>query len=374
MTSIKTILKVGCLWPAGLILGGLVLYGLSSAIGGLFAGMGDCDRSAGCLYALGGDSQGVRVIGFSADGDRVLVRGQRSARIHDASNGRILQRINLGDGPWRYSVTGDRRQIVASRKDQVAVLNWNGQVQHRWSPAADTSLRAVVMLPILNGFLVADSDGLAVHHHNGDLVTRIPGEGSFLDIAASPTGDYIAAYDFVGDALKVWPLQRLSAGLRIPDVVVSPRSIHFSADGSLIAAGGEPGAYVWQTNTGQVVLAVEAPDTAVTATALSPDGRQLATGFDDGRVKVFDVATQTPIQQFDHSRVPRSLRFDEEGERLAVELERSVRVSGGERMILSRQDRDHESNRPTPILRQSDNRISTSPGYAIVWNLGQTSP
>lgn len=369
MTSIKTIFTTGCLWPAGLLLGGLALYGLSNALGAHFAGRGDCDRSAGCLYAVGGGSRRVRVIGFSADGDRMLARADRNTRIHDASNGRVLQRLNLGDGPWQYSVTGDRRQIVASRKDLVKVLNWDGQVQHRWAPAADTSLRAVAMLPILNGFFVADSEGLAVHHHNGDLVTRIPVEGGFLEVTATPTGEHIAAYDFVDDVLNVWPLQRLSAGIRIPNVVAAPHSVHLSADGALVAAGGEPGAYVWQTKDGQVVLAVEATDAAVTAAALSQDGRQLATGFEDGTVKVFDVATQTPIQRLDHRRVPRNLRFDEGGERLAVELERSVRVSGGERIILSRQDRDRETNRPTPILRQSDNRISTSPGYALVWTL-----
>jgi WD40 repeat protein len=373
MTSIKTIFTVGCLWPAGILLGGLVLYGLSNTLEGHFAGMGDCDRSAGCLYALSDDSRGVRVIGFSANGDRILVQGQRGGRIYDASNGRILQRLNLGNGPWKYSVTGDRSQIVASRKDLVKVLNWNGQVQHSWAPAADTSVRAVAMLPILNGFFVADSEGLAVHHQNGNLVTRIPVEGSFLDVTATPTGEYIAAYDFVGDTLNVWPLQRFSAGIRIPDIVASTQSIHLSADGALVAAGGEPGAYVWQTNNGQVVLAVEASDVAVTATALSQDGRQFATGFEDGRVKVFDVATQTPIQQFDHNRVPRKLGFDQGGERLAVELEHNVRISGGER-ILRRQDRDREANRPTPVLRQSDNRISTSPGYAIVWELTPTSP
>lgn len=366
MSFIKNLFKLGCLLPAGILIPGLLLYAFwSNFLTVRMASFGACDRDAGCLYTTFNGRRSVAVLGFSADDSRFLTVGQGSGRIHAASDGSVLTRLNPGRESHRYRISGDRSEIVAYRGDSVKVLDWEGQIQRSWTPAADATVRNVATLPLLNGFLVAEADGLAVRHGNGDLVTWLVEGGSFLQVTATPDGEYIAAYDFVDDELMVWPLQNLGAGIVIPEV--EALSIHLSADGALVAAGGAPGAYVWDTRDGSVVLDVVAPDadTPVTATALREDGTQLAVGFADGTVTVFDLATQAPVKQFTHRHSPRYLSFDGSGDRLAVGLDSSTRVSGGEQVF--RNNRDPGEFRPGSTLRQSDNRISTTPGYVLVW-------
>lgn len=368
MVRVKNILKSGFLLPASIILSGLALYALwSHFLAVRVASLGACDRAAGCQYLAFNGRRSVTVSGFSADDSRFLSVGTAKGVIHDANTGSRLGGLNPGRDTYRYRISGDRSEILAYRADAVKVLDWEGQLLQSWTPDPESSVRNVALLPVLNGFLVAESGGLAVRHGNGDLVAWLVEGGSFLQVAATPDGAYVAAYDFVDDVVMGWPLQSLGDGIVIPNV--EAQTIYLSADGARIAAAGAPGAYVWDTRDGSPVIAIEATDFPVTAAALASDGTRLAVGFENGAVVIFDVATQAQLQQFDHRHAPRSIRFNRSSDRLAVSLNTHTRVSGGEPLFRRSPRQSDRPFRPGDTLRQSDNRIEVTPGYVVVWSL-----
>ncbi len=375
MGNIKTILKQGCLWPVAFVLTGFAGYIVwAQVVSPRIAAQGDCDRSAGCLYTAVNGRRSVAVIGFSADGSRFLSRGTSSGQIHDATNGKFLTALDEGRENYSYSISGDRSEIVAHRKDSVKVFDWNGELLRSWTPDPGTSVRHVVTIPLVKGFLVAEPAGVSVRQGDGALITwLVEGEG-IMQVAAAEAGDYVAAYNFADDQLMAWPLQSLDDGIVIDEV--EALAFQLSADGSRLAAGGPQGAYVWQTGDGSPVLAVEPEVLKTTTAVLSLDGSLLAVGFENGSVAVFDVNTRELIRRFDHDRPPNQIMFDPLATSLAVGLDSQTSVSGGELVFRTQPHhdnvpylRDSEGMSPGGMLRQSQNRTSVKPGYAIVWSL-----
>ena len=143
------------------------------------------------------------------------------------------------------------------------------------------------------------------------VVTPLEHEEPITAMEVSPDGSRIVTADAAGEA-DIWsvPANRPSgddAKTVDPD---APRrltshggritSVAFSADGELVATGGEDGqAMVSQAHTGQTFATFEHAD-AVTTVAFADHGRKLVTGSRDGTSRVWDVARLEPrVYSFD---------------------------------------------------------------------------
>jgi WD40 repeat protein len=100
----------------------------------------------------------------------------------------------------------------------------------------------------------------------------------------------------------------------------------FSRDAVLIAAGSDE-IVLWETATGQALRRVDCGSWATTL-LFSPDGSTLASGHDDGTVRLWNARTLEPLGQFDgHGKEISALCFRFDGLMLASASEdRTIRV------------------------------------------------
>jgi len=116
----------------------------------------------------------------------------------------------------------------------------------------------------------------------------------------------------------------------------------FSKDGKLlVAACGEPGlfglAIVWETKSWKPVAELKGHHDGLYCVAISPDGKMLASGSYDQKIKLWDIAKKTELRQLDgHNGPVHDLAFYPTGKILAsASGDRTVKlwdVAGGKRL------------------------------------------
>jgi sugar lactone lactonase YvrE len=144
-------------------------------------------------------------------------------------------------------------------------------------------------------YLVDAASGKQVGAH----FTAAPLSDSDLgEVRISPTGKLMAAAGPTGKAY-VWSLP---GGL--PSVIdglttttnsssgSGPDPVAFSPDGDTLAVAGNSGVLLWNATTKTFSAPLTEPGMAPLAVAFSPNGKTLAVGADNGKVYLFDLATQ----------------------------------------------------------------------------------
>ncbi len=122
------------------------------------------------------------------------------------------------------------------------------------------------------------------------------GKGTIEDIAISPTGKQLAVASKIG--VWLYDTQTGDVIMLFTGHKTAVRSVAYSPDGITIASGGGLGndksIRLWDTLTGEhVVLSRNSED--VRALAFSPDGLTLVSGDQGGNVKLWDVSTGESI-------------------------------------------------------------------------------
>jgi WD40 repeat protein len=119
-------------------------------------------------------------------------------------------------------------------------------------------------------------------------------EGWVSAIAYSPDGQRLVTGSYDGSA-RVWDLAsgRELLQLRAPHLQ-KPHGyvmcVAISRDGRRIASGGGAMAVLWDSATGELLKTFDAGDRTIDSCAISPDGRQLAVGYADARVRLWDLS------------------------------------------------------------------------------------
>jgi WD40 repeat protein len=104
------------------------------------------------------------------------------------------------------------------------------------------------------------------------------------------------------------------------------RSVAFTPDGKLLAAGGGSDAFsdeksaelkLWDVATGKVRATLDGHKWCVWCVAISPDGKTLASAGSDGLVKLWNVGTGKPIHTINAAKVPvAAVAFSPDGKTL----------------------------------------------------------
>jgi WD40 repeat protein len=230
----------------------------------------------------------AHALSFSPDGKKVASGGaDRTVAIWDAATGKELHSFQ--------GHQGNCSQATFSPDGQVLVSADNGSV-HIWDVATGKGLRRLTgdPEPDYRAYLAFHRDGRTIAYKSWSAPLRLWQVDT-------------------GKALAQFNLGQLS----------QPPVMAFSRDGRMLATPmleerSHP-IELWDATTGKRIRGLEVKALGITALAMSPDGRILASGSQDSKVIIFDVGTGKELRRVTHegSGVVYDLAFSPDGRRLA---------------------------------------------------------
>jgi WD40 repeat protein/Leucine-rich repeat (LRR) protein len=157
-------------------------------------------------------------------------------------------------------------------------------------------------------------------------------------------------------------------------------SVRFSPDGKLVAGGtADGGVRMWFTRNGEEArLLPRLHEGLVRCLSFSADGRRLATGGDDGRLVITEVASGKVLQSFKRNSAVFTVEFGADGETVAAGYgspEPVVRVWNLKDKDFVKLD-GHRDRVETVSLR-SDGRLAVTAskdGSVLLWEIDGNSP
>ncbi len=239
----------------------------------------------------------IESVSFSPDGRCILSSpmriwsGDRSIRIWDLLTGREKAKYWTYGGHAEFSHDG---RWIASLVSDRGIQIKNAETGEIAAELADYESRSFTFSP----------DGKSI---------------AFINPNSQRKGVYIWRIDSGGASAELKGDQR------------SARSLAYSPDGSMLAVGGNDGAFLWHSESGDLIRTF-ADGEVVRALAFSPDGRALLTGGDDSAARLWDISSgELKAEMRGHDGLIRSAAYSPDGGLIAAADEGgAIRIWNGE--------------------------------------------
>jgi eukaryotic-like serine/threonine-protein kinase len=230
---------------------------------------------------------------FSSQGHYVLELGDTVVRLHEVATGKIIVSSVVS------TETGSLGDISPDESRLVLVSD----SPNAWKlPSGTTVEMPPLPVPVTKTI-----------RPNGGVVTISPGMG---DLVFAPAGDRMIILGlnapFVIDAAG-----KLVARLELAKLDVEVDTVRFSGDGKRVVTQVQDLAAVWNTDTGEALFTI--PDTAARAVAISADGARIATGSNDGTIRIWDDKGRMLEQIHAHRAAISALKISKDGTRLIAQ-------------------------------------------------------
>jgi predicted metal-binding membrane protein len=281
------------------------------------------------LRTLEGHALDATAIAFSPDGGTLAAAGaDGTVRLWETGTGRTgrvvrpdRRRSGAGADPLAVAVSRGGAVVALARLDG-AVDAWDAATGRalREPPRRDRAASTIAFPPSGATVAVGYGDGAVVRWDldRGEAIWALPPTGTtYATLALSPdgrtlaVGGWYAALAFSPDGRTVavggWytPLTLRDAATgrerRTLASAAAVRALAFAPDGGLLAAIGDNEVMLWDTATGDAVVALPTPSTR--AVAFAPDGATLTSAGFNGVLRSWEVATGRALGV---SRVPES--------------------------------------------------------------------
>jgi WD40 repeat protein/DNA-binding winged helix-turn-helix (wHTH) protein len=275
------------------------------------------------VASLNGHSAAVRTVAFSRDGKHIASAGEDdSVIVWDAeSKHKEAVLVEHKDKVTGVAFSPDGKSL-ASTDFSGLIIYWDWEhARPRWSKVEERESNCLTISP--NGQWIATP--IAVYAAEDGARLAEMGYGSWA-IAFSPDNQSLAT-ESQGN-LVVWDSPTWTDAYRR---AIGPSfiALSFSPDGKLLATGDNQGPVrLWQLNPLRELAILGRHSARVKSVAFSPDGKQIASSGDDHMINLWDVRRRRKVRTIGiHASPVLSIAFSPDGKHLiSGEHDGSVRI------------------------------------------------
>ncbi|CAG8172756.1 unnamed protein product [Penicillium salamii] len=219
---------------------------------------------------------------------QTLAHPRRVDKLKFSPDGNFLATAN-GDTVWLWDTkTGTERRVFEPHK-------WSALVRLEFSP--NSKLLLVLVLGFQNR---DDSDIMRVWNtttgkllYSRDELTlqRSPGAYGPGQVVFSPDSMLLASQS-AGNIIRIWNSMTGNDILALSGHRGSALGLAFSSDGKVLASGSDDKTVrIWNVSSGSCLHVLRGHSALVRMVSFSPDGMLLASGSDDNKVRIWDTST-----------------------------------------------------------------------------------
>lgn len=219
--------------------------------------------------------------GYSLDGRWIFtINGDKSAKVWDATSGRLISSITNNERIYRASFTPDGTALLTVEQ-QGGMKLWDvetGQLRAQVAPKGRLENWMKNFEFSRDGKSIATwsfGDTRVWSVKDGALLHKLP-QSETTDATFSPDGRWLAtASSDKLSAGKIWDVETGEPKLTLTSTGHKSVSVIFNPDGTLLATSNDKGVTLWDTQTGELLATLGEARYPV---AFSPDGQTMATG------------------------------------------------------------------------------------------------